>query len=72
VRVEIFFLATCPNNKRDAPTLIDIIERCAAKESPVVTDCWRAYDSLDQDGWTHLTVNHEYNMSVCMRRILRK
>jgi len=55
------FLATCPNNKRDAPTLTDIIERHVAKESTVLTDCWRAYDRLDQDGWTHLTVNHEYN-----------
>ena len=55
------FLAVCPDNKRDAPTLLDIIERHVTKSSTIVTDCWRAYDSLDQDGWDHLTVNHEYN-----------
>jgi len=55
------FLAECPGNKRDAATLVDIIERHVAKTSTVVTDCWRGYGSLDRDGWHHLTVNHEYN-----------
>ena len=55
------FLALCPNNKRDASTLIDIIERHVSKQSTVITDCWRAYDQLDANGWKHLTVNHEYN-----------
>jgi len=49
----------CPD-KRDAPTLLDLIERHVHK-STVITDCWHAYDQLDQHGWQHLTVNHEYN-----------
>ena len=55
------FLAECPNNKRDADTLLDIISRHVEKHSTVVTDCWRGYDRLDREGWQHLTVNHEYN-----------
>ena len=55
------FLAPCPDNKRDAPTLIDIIERHVNKDTTIITDCWRAYDGLMQQGWHHLTVNHQYN-----------
>jgi len=55
------FLAVCRENKRDAPTLIDIIERHVDKQSTIITDCWRAYDQLDADGWNHLTVNHSLN-----------
>jgi len=36
------FLAVCPNNKRDAETLLDIIERHVDKQSTVIRDCWRA------------------------------
>lgn len=66
------FLATCPNNKRDATTLLDIIERHVHKESTIVTDCWRAYDRLDQDGWQHMTVNHEYNFVGMYNKFLVK
>ena len=64
------FLAVCPENKRDTETLLDIIERHVHKDSTVITDCWRAYNQLDVDGWQHLTVNHEYNfvgmyLSMC-------
>jgi len=55
------FLAICPENKRDASTLTDIIERHVNKNSTIITDCWRAYDQLDSDGWQHLTVNVQYN-----------
>ena len=55
------FLAVCPDNKRYAETLLEIIERHVEKNSTVVTDCWRAYEQLDRDGWNHLTVNHSYN-----------
>jgi len=49
------FLAPCPDNKRDAPTLLDIIERHVHKQSVVITDCWKAYDQLDDHGWQHNT-----------------
>ena len=32
--------AVCPENKRDAETLIDIIERHVNKDCTVITDCW--------------------------------
>jgi len=37
------FLAVCPENKRDADTLLDIINRHVSKDSTIITDCWRAY-----------------------------
>jgi len=55
------FLALCQDNKHDAPTLLDLIKRHVHKKSTIITDCWRAYHQLDQHGWQHLTVNHEYN-----------
>jgi len=55
------FLALCPENKRDAETSLDIINRHVNKSSTIITDCWRAYDRLDEQGWQHLTVNHQYN-----------
>ena len=57
----MIFLAVSPENKRDASTLISIIKRHFNKDSTVITDCWRAYDQLDADGWRHLTINHRYN-----------
>ena len=29
--------------------------------STIISDCWNAYDSLGTLGFTHLTVNHQYN-----------
>ena len=55
------FLAVCPENRRNADTLLDIIERHVNKDSTVITDCWRGYSQLDVDSWQHLTVNHQYN-----------
>jgi len=64
------FLAQCPNNKRDADTLLDIISRHVEKQSTVVTYCWRGYNKLDREGWHHWTVNHEYNfVGKCMNII---
>ena len=66
------FLAVCPNNRRDAETLLDIIERHVQKELNIITDCWRAYDKLDTEGWQHLTVNHQYNfVGVCSLKLSR-
>ena len=58
------FLVLCPENKRDAATLMEIIDRHVNKDSTIITDCWRAYDQLDADGWAHATVNHNYNF-IC-------
>ena len=51
----------CPNNKCDASTLVDIIERHVQSDTTIMTDCWKGYDQLDRDNWTHPTVNHSMN-----------
>lgn len=51
-------LAVCPNNKRDASTLIEIIQQNVKKGSIVHTDEWKAYNTLPSYGYTHRTVNH--------------
>ena len=48
-----------PVEKRDAETLIPIIERCIARGSVIHSDCWGAYVSLGQRGYHHATVNHK-------------
>ena len=55
------FVALCPENKRDAETLMTIIENHVDNRSTVITDCWKAYDHLEQKKWHHLTVNHSTN-----------
>jgi len=55
--VEIF-LETCKDNKRDKPTLEEIIVRRVKKGTHVITDCWAAYGGLEELGYTHSTVNH--------------
>ena len=47
-----------PVARRDAPTLIEIIERCVEPGSIIMSDGWAAYKSLGQRGYNHLTVNH--------------
>lgn len=27
----------------------------------VISDCWKAYNCLEKEGYQHLTVNHSYN-----------
>lgn len=56
LRVEI-----CPDNRRNAETLIPLIEKHVEPGSTIVSDCWGAYNNLDQRGYNHLTVNHTYN-----------
>ena len=52
---EMFLL---PVEKRDAGTLIPIIVNKVAAGTTIMTDCWKAYDSLPQHGFQHQTVNH--------------
>ena len=48
----------CPNNCRDAATLLAIIGRHVEPGTTVITDCWKSYSGLDAQGFQHLTVNH--------------
>jgi transposase-like protein len=44
--------------KRDADTLIPIIRQNIRPGSIIHSDCWKAYCSLEREGYTHFTVNH--------------
>lgn len=47
-----------PVQKRSAAYLVPIITHFIAPETTIISDCWRAYDCLEDEGFTHLTVNH--------------
>ena len=47
--------------KRNAETLIPIIQQNDAKESEIVSDEWKAYGKLKNHGYDHYTVNHSKN-----------
>ena len=43
---------------RSAATLIPIIKRWILPGSVIASDCWKAYSSLQSEGYIHETVNH--------------
>ena len=47
-----------PVNNRKAKTLIPIIKKWILPGSIIHSDCWKAYNSLKNLGYTHVTVNH--------------
>jgi len=47
--------------KRDAATLLPIIQKYILPGTTVVSDLWRAYNCLGNEGYVHLTVNHSIN-----------
>ncbi|XP_057292022.1 uncharacterized protein LOC130614603 [Hydractinia symbiolongicarpus] len=47
-----------PVEKRDRNTLIPIIERYILPGTTIVSDCWKAYDILDELDYHYLKVNH--------------
>ena len=51
-------LEVCPNNRRDAATLTALIKKHVEPETVIMSDCWRGYTRLDDEGYEHLTVNH--------------
>lgn len=50
-----------PVDKRDSATLIPIIVSNISPGTTIVSDCWRAYNILNEMDFTHLTVNHSLN-----------
>jgi hypothetical protein len=56
-----FRLEICPNNNRSAASLIHLIKKNIADGSVIMTDCWPSYNSLNNNGYYHLTVNHSIN-----------
>ncbi len=45
----------------DAATLLPIIRKYIALGTIIMSDCWRAYDCLEEHGYWHLNVNHSKN-----------
>ena len=52
------FLAICPGNKRDRPTLEALILKHVNIGSTIYTDGWRAYMNLGTHGYSWESVNH--------------
>ena len=53
-----FRLEICPDNRRDAETLLPLIQKHIAPGTTIHSDCWKAYGSLEELGYKHYTVNH--------------
>lgn len=54
-------MTICPDNKRDAVTLYQLIIEHVELTSTIHTDCWRGYNGLMGGGGgfrAHMTVNH--------------
>jgi len=43
---------------RSAETLIGLIKQWILPGTTIISDCWAAYNSLREEGYTHFTVNH--------------
>lgn len=50
-----------PVQNRNRETLLAIIKDRIEPGSIVISDCWKAYDCLESEGFRHLTVNHSLN-----------
>jgi transposase-like protein len=50
-----------PVEKRDRYTLLPIIKEWIKPGTTIISDYWKAYDCLDDEGYRHLKVNHSIN-----------
>lgn len=48
-------------DKRDKDTLLSVINENVEPRTTVITDMWRGYNCLSQNGFIHKTVNHSLN-----------
>ncbi|KAL7723520.1 hypothetical protein ACLKA6_001960 [Drosophila palustris] len=55
---EFFIL---PVECRNAETLLKIIKERVADGTTIMSDCWKAYNCLAEEGFIHQTVNHSQN-----------
>ena len=47
-----------PVERRDQETLLPIIKKWILPGTEIHSDCWRAYNCLESEGYIHLSVNH--------------
>lgn len=52
---KVFFV---PVPDRTAQTLLNVIKQWILPGTTIISDCWRAYDNLEREGFNHLAVNH--------------
>lgn len=50
-----------PVEHRDSETLLEIIKTRILPGTTIISDCWKAYNCLQDEGYTHLRVNHSQN-----------
>ncbi|KAK3881172.1 hypothetical protein Pcinc_014377 [Petrolisthes cinctipes] len=50
-----------PVEKCDQETLLNVIRERVEPGTTIISDCWRAYNCLEEEGYRHLTVNHSIN-----------
>lgn len=53
------FLVEVPD--RSSATLMSKIHQHIEKGTIIYSDCWRAYNAIQDNGYEHFTVNHSYN-----------
>ena len=51
-------LEGCQDNKRDKKTLLELLNKHVSKGSVIMSDCWKGYAGLEEEGFQHFTVNH--------------
>ena len=70
-KTKIFMVAV---KNRKAKTLLPIIRNWIHEGSIIHSDCWKSYNSLSRNGYTHVTVNHSKQFvnpssAACTNRI---
>ena len=60
-----FFLV--PVETRDKETLLNLISEWILPGTTIISDCWKAYDTIEDQGFQHLKVNHSVEF-VCTAR----
>lgn len=56
-----FRLEICPENRRDAATLRQLIQKHVKPGTTLVTDGWKGYCDIGDYNYDHHTVIHDYN-----------
>ncbi|CAI6358292.1 unnamed protein product [Macrosiphum euphorbiae] len=50
-----------PVEKWDKETLLAIIKQWVLPGTQIISDCWKSYDCLNDEGFIHFKVNHSVN-----------